>query len=214
MVATRSAVPYDPVPAMGVTSIAGPAKEDVIMHRTRRMAAVLALGIGIAASSAGLATPALAAQARPAGMGSFRSWPAAQAAAGFRLAKPTRTYGLARSGRIIVSRCEVKRPKPGVRDVNAVYGDTPNANLTINQNNSRGSCGVIGKSTKLGRYKVNGVWASLTGECGLRGLPSCKSRKIFLFLTWRKHGAYYRASAHDEPRLTIVGFARSLVPVR
>jgi hypothetical protein len=197
-----------------IQTIVSPAEEDVIMYRTRRMTAVLALGIGLAVSSAGLAAAtAPAAQVRPAGTGLFRTWPAAQSAAGFRLARPARTYGLHRSGLIAVSRCETKG-KLGKRDVEAVYGDTPNASLIVSQNNSGGRCGVFGRSTRLGRYKVHGVWASLTGECNLPSLPSCTSRKIFLFLTWQRHGVYYRASAHDESRRTIVGFARALVPVR
>jgi hypothetical protein len=199
------------------------------MQRTRKAAAVLALGIGVACSSAGPAVTALAASGRPvpeapgqhapaaqgrlAGLGQFRTWSRAQSAAGFKLARPTRTFGLHRSGLIVVSRCETKG-RLGKRNVEAVYGDTPRASLRISQNNSGGLCGVIGRTAKLGRVRVGGAWASLTGLCGRPSLPSCQSTNIFLFLTWKKGAIVYRASAHDEPRRTLVGFARGLVPVR
>jgi hypothetical protein len=182
---------------------------------TRRIAAMLGAGLGIASLSAG-AGVAIAAPGAPAGTartGQFRTWPAAQSAAGFRLAEPARTYGLRRNGEIVVSRCE-QQGKLGKRAVIAIYGDTPNAGLRIDQNNSGSSCGVIGRSTRLGRYMVDGTWAILTGACGLHGLPSCTSRRIFLFLSWRRHGTYYRAMSHDEPRSVIAGFARGLAPVR
>ena len=60
---------------------------------------------------------------------------------------------------------------------------------------------------------VRGTRATLIGDCGSHGLPSCKSTKIFLFLSWRASGIYYQAMSYGESRNTLVGFARSLVRV-
>jgi len=184
------------------------------MRRNRLMTAAVtaAAAVGIALT-ASIATAAFAAQAVPSRTGLFSTWHGAQSAAGFSLMKPTRTYGLARAGRIIVSRCDISRKKGTKRLVIAAYGSTPNHNLTLSQNNSGGQCAIISASKNLGRYRVNGTWAKLVGDCGRAGLPRCSSRKIFLFLTWRKNGNYYQASSYGERPSVVVGFARGLVRV-
>ena len=183
------------------------------MHRIRRTTAGLALGIALTASCLSVTAVAQAAPARPAGTGSFKTWPAAQKAAGFKLVKPRKTDGLKQAGRIDVLRCEVFG-EMSARLVAASYGKPSKIFLGIEQNNSGGPCGNIGVAKDLGRYRVHGVWAYLIGECGLPELPvSCSSRNIWLYLSWTKHHVFYQASSHDQRRATIVGFARGLVPV-
>jgi hypothetical protein len=181
-----------------------------MVHSTRMMAAVLALGIGIGSLSADVAS---AGQVPASRTGAFRTWHAAQSHAGFGLLRPTRTHGLRRTPLIFVSRCQAAG-KLGKIVVIAGYGSTPNANLSLNQNNSGGRCLPIGRTRRLGRFKVSGVWARLRAACGLRGFPSCRSRRIYLFLTWAKHGRYYVAISHDLRAATLLSFARSLVRVR
>lgn len=179
------------------------------MRWNQMVAAVVTAG---AISAAGIATTALAAQAKPSGFGLFSSWKAAQSAAGFKLIRPTRTFGHVRNGKIAVVRCEPKH-KSRAHVVVANYGLTQFSTLGLSQNNSGGACSSTGKVTSLGKVKVDGTTAQLTGKCGMPGLRSCKSRKIFLFLTWRRHGVYYLASSFGEPSSTLVGFARGLRPV-
>jgi hypothetical protein len=45
----------------------------------------------------------------------------------------------------------------------------------------------MGKVKVIGKVKVDGTTGQLTGKCGMPGLRSCKSTKIFLFLTWTRH---------------------------
>jgi len=174
-------------------------------------ATLLAAGAVCAASSAVLATagPAFAA---PAGTGQFGSWKAAQKAAGFRLLMPTRTYHHVRNGDLIVTRCAatIKKKKAAHRVVIANYGLTPFSTLAIYQNNLGGPCSSVGKVTKLRKVKVDGAIAQLSGKCGMKGLRSCKSKKIFLFLTWTKRGKYYMATSFGVSSKTLVGFATSL----
>ncbi len=159
------------------------------------------------------ATLAVAAPVRSAGIGQFSSWRAAQKAAGFRLLRPTKTFGLPINSKISVARCEISKKKAKKRLVIASYGRTVRANLTISQNNSGSPCTKTRMITFLGHYSVLGSRATLIGVCGVKGLPSCKSTKVFLFLTWRSRGVYYQAMSYGESRGTIVGFARSLVRV-
>ncbi len=63
---------------------------------------------------------------------------------------------------------------------------------------------------RLGTYKVDGTTAVLTGKCGMRGLRACTSEKIFLFLTWTRHGVYYVATSYGLSRSTLAGFATGL----
>ena len=181
------------------------------MRRIRRTTAGLALGFAAAALSLSLA--AGAAQAAPAGTGSFRTWPAAQRAAGFKLLKPAKLFGLKQTGKIDVAKCEVTG-ETSARLVEAAYGMPKKALLSIQQNNSGGPCGNVGVARNLGHYRVDGVRAYLIGECGLPEIPkSCSSRDIWLFLSWTKGHVFYQASSHDQWRATIVSFARHLVPV-
>ena len=94
--------------------------------------------------------------------------------------------------------------------VTVSYGRTPYKTLSLSQNNSGGPCAKTGSVKQLGHVKVDGRNALLTGKCGMLGLPSCKSKKIFLFLTWKKHGVYYAASSFGLFRKTLAGFAQGL----
>jgi hypothetical protein len=172
----------------------------------------LAAAAGVA-SLASAATVAAAAPLRSAGVGQFSSWRGAQRAAGFQLLRPAKTFGLPITNKISVARCEISRKKAKKRLVIASYGRTVRANLTISQNNSGSPCTKTRSGTLLGHYSVHGSRATLIGDCGIRGLPSCKSTKIFLFLTWRASGVYYQAMSYGEPRNVVVAFARSLVLV-
>ena len=191
------------------------ARKDVTMRRNRLMTAAVT-GFAVAASVISVTaamTTAAAAPARPGPTGLFATWRAAQAAARFPLLKPTKTYGLVRNSKITVTRCEISKKKAARRVVIASYGLTPQANLTLNQNNSNGPCARIHKGKFLGRFRVDGRLAVLTGDCGSRGLPPCASKNIFLFLTWRNHGIYYQAFSFGERRPVLLGFTRSLVRV-
>lgn len=178
------------------------------MRWNRIMAAVVTVG---AAAPACIATTALAAPASH--VGTFKSWHAAQEAAGFKLIRPTRTFGLPRNGEIVVTRCVIKK-KTAARLVTVSYGLTPHKALNLSQNDSGGPCRKTGTTTSLGTVRIHGTLAKLTGLCGRTGLPPCTSTKIFLFLTWAKHGIYYVASSFGERRMMLVGFARGTVPVR
>jgi hypothetical protein len=168
--------------------------------------------MAVVAASLSLAGAALAAPARPAGTGMFKTWSAAQKAAGFTLVKPGSTDGLTRAGRIVVTKCEVTG-EISKRLVDASYGNPSGRLLDIQQNNSGGPCGNIGVAKDLGHYTVDGVRAYLIGECGEPELPhSCHSRDIWLYLSWTKHHIFYQAASHDQWRATIVSFARSLIP--
>ena len=184
------------------------------MSRNRMMATMAGLAaaacVATAASSAILAA---AAPLRSAGIGQFATWRATQHAAGFQLLRPAKTFSLPITNKISVARCEISKKKAKKRLVIASYGRTVRANLTISQNNSGSPCTRTRKVTLLGHYPVLGHRATLIGDCGVRGLPSCKSRKIFMFLTWRAHGIYYQAMSYGESRNVLVGFARSLVRV-
>ena len=179
------------------------------MHRMRTIAAGLAVAASLGAGATALAPAALASAARPAGIGVFHTWGAAQRAAGFGLLRPGRTYGLRPNGLISVVRCQVtgKRSK---RDVFASYGSFLGRELSIRQDNASGPCGNFGEARRLGSYLVHGRRATLFGVCGKHLGPPCSSRRITLYLTWAKRGRYYEASAHNERRATLVGFARHL----
>ncbi len=159
----------------------------------------------VAASTRGTASPA--------GLGSFASWRAAQRAAGFRLVRPSVTFGQRRNGNISVSKCLVKR-EFAKRIVIANYGRTVRAMFSVNQNNSGRPCLRTTRLTRLGRATVHGARATLSGLCGRSGLPACTARKIWLFLAWSRHHVYYVTSSFGERRATLVRFARGLVRVR
>lgn len=176
---------------------------------TRRIfAAGLVVALGLGSASAALAPAAMAAGGTPAATGSFSTWRAAQDAAGFQLIRPTRLHGLTRAGHIHVTRCEVTGEQKK-RDVFAAYGSARHRELNLGQNNSGLPCGNFGEAKDLGTYRVHSRRATLFGDCGMTGEPSCGQRDIFLFLTWKKHGIAYQAQSHDERRHTLVSFARS-----
>ncbi len=193
------------------------------MLRTRVITAGLALAVGLGGATAALAPAALAAAgspaaarqaaARPAAIGAFRTWHAAQRAAGFRLKRPTRVHGLTRSGKIFVTRCEVTG-QLRKRNVFASWGHVRHRFLEISQNNSGAPCGNFGEAKKLRTVRVHGARATLFGVCGFHGAPSCHKRDIFLFLTWKKHRICYVATSHDQRGHVLINFARSLRPVR
>ena len=183
------------------------------MRWNKIAATVLAAGAVCAASST---APAFAVQAGPSGFGQFRSWKAAQKAAGFKLLRPTRTFGHVRNGDLIVTRCAatVKKKKAAHRVVIANYGLTPSSTFALYQNNLGKPCSSIGKVTPLSKVKVDGTTAQLSGKCGMPGLKPCTSKKIFLFLTWTKKHIYYMATSFGQPRKTLIAFAAALRPVR
>jgi hypothetical protein len=188
-------------------------KGDVIVHWNRMMATVITAS-AVAAVSIG--TSALAAPApAPGHLGLFISWHAAQEAADFPLIRPTKTFGLKRNGRIVVTRCVTgpTKDRHARRLVIARYGNTPRAQLMLSQNNTGHPCGSIGKVTSLGTVRVHGVKARLSGLCGRDHLPRCSAKNIFLFLTWTKHHIFYVASSFGKSRGILIAFARGTVPV-
>jgi hypothetical protein len=158
----------------------------------------------VAASTRGAASPA--------GLGSFASWRAAQRAAGFRLLKPSVTFGQRRNGDIAVTKCLVKHQFTK-RVVIANYGRTVRAQLSVNQNNSGKPCLRTTRMTRLATVTVHGATATLSGLCGRTGFPSCTSRRIWLYLVWSSHHVYYVTSSFGERRATLISFARGLVRV-
>jgi hypothetical protein len=180
-------------------------------------ASAIAAGIGITAMSSMAAAEANpAAGAAKVHVGTYRSWKAAQHAAGFRLLRPAGTDGLKPSnGGIRVAGCEGNSHK--YANVYAQYGYAgyPSRKLIgLFQDDAPGAtpCENIGIATPLGHYKVDGTTATLLGACGTQvpGLPSCHHYHVWLFLVWTRHGHYYQVQTHDESRSTIVAFARRL----
>lgn len=137
------------------------------------MTATVALSIAATVSVVSIATMTAAVAAPgafggPAKTGLFSTWRSAQAAAGFRLVRPMKTYGLPSAGKISVARCDISRKlaKAGKHLVIASYGRTVAANLTLSQNNSGAPCTKQHFVSRLGKVKVKGSWARLTGVCG------------------------------------------------
>jgi hypothetical protein len=185
--------------------------------RTRRLTVGILLAGSLVIASATAAASALAApahpasaKAAPASTGSFDTWRAAQRAAGFALRHPTETHGLARTGGIMVQRCP---SKPHKLIVIASYGSYRHRLLGIQQNNSGAQCVSLPGIHKLHTYRVEGSTAHLWGECHVPGTPTCKTRLMWMFLSWHKDGDFYMATSHNVRRATIVGFARKLAKV-
>ena len=176
-------------------------------------ATVFAAGAVCAASCS---APAFAAQAGPSALGQFANWKSAQKAAGFKLLRPARVFKHVRNGDLIVTRCAatVKKKQAAHRVVIANYGLTPFSTLALYQNDLGAPCSSVGKVTNLKTVRINGTTAQLSGKCGMKGLRSCKSSKIFLFLTWTKKHIYYMATSFGEPSKTLIAFALGLRPVR
>jgi hypothetical protein len=186
------------------------------MFRTRAAVTCAALALTLGASTAALAPAALAsaghAHAAPAGNGKFSTWAKAQKAAGFNLKRPTNVHGLTRTGKIQVATCEVTGSTTK-RDVGATYGKLSTGLLSLDQNNSGHPCGDVGDAKLLATPRINGAKAQLFGACGMTGEPPCSSKRVFLFLIWKKGKISFVAQSHQETRAAIISFARSLVPV-
>jgi hypothetical protein len=185
------------------------------MFRTRAAVSCAALALSLGAATATLAPAALASghpHAVPAGNGKFTSWTHAQTAAGFSLKKPTALHGLSRTGKILVTTCEVTGELTK-RDVGATYGKLSTGLLTLDQNNSGHPCGDVGDAKLLATPKIDGVKAQLFGACGMTGEPPCSSKRTFLFLIWKKGKIAFVAQSHQETRAAIISFGRSLKPV-
>jgi hypothetical protein len=172
----------------------------------------MAFGASAALMAPAMASPAAA--AKPAvtavsGVGEYTTWYKAMKAAKFTLKYPTATYGLKRTGKIIVDQCIVTGHLTD-RVVDASYGNLVKKSFTIEEDNASGPCGNGEEGSYLGKYEVDGVAAYLYGFCGADTPYSCSSTDIELWLTW-KHGAdYYIAGAHDESRARLVHFAKAL----
>ena len=143
--------------------------------------------------------------------GTFKTWAAAQRAAGFSLLRPSTTQGL-------------RITRGGIQVADCLAGDNAHGNvwatyqhdgreLAINQDDETGAqpCSNIGEATVLGHYRVDGARATLMGACGTaQGLPSCHAKHLWLFLVWTRHGRYYQVISHNRTRGQAVGFARDL----
>jgi hypothetical protein len=182
----------------------------------------LAVRSTLAASLAGLAmltaAPALAAtgtpspaktapaSTTPAGAGSFKTWAAAQRAAGFSLSVPKNTAGLTRTHNILVTRCLATSK---VRyDVYAQWG--LKTFLALDQNNTGAACSNFGAATFLKTYKISGITYRLFGFCGRGFQPSCSSKAAPLVLIWKIGSHYYVAISKGVLRGTLVSFATSV----
>jgi hypothetical protein len=185
------------------------------MFRTRAAATCIAIAVSAGGATAALAPAALASSSHvsavtaPAGTGAFGSWAKAQKAAGFKLKKPTRLHGLARTSTYNVSKCTLAG-KPSKRVVDVQYGRLKHGLLAIGQNNSGGLCSNLGGAKKLGTVSLNGTTGHLFGFCGKKGEVSCSSKKAAFVLTWKKGSIFYNTSSEDETRATLIDFSKSL----
>jgi hypothetical protein len=190
------------------------------MFGNGRLAVRSTLAAGLAGLAMLTAAPALAATgaaaaparatataAAPAATGSFKTWAAAQKAAGFSLYAPKRTAGLKRTRNILVSKCEVTG-KTSKRDVYAQWGTK--TFLALDQNNSGGACSNFGAARFLASYKVAGVTYRLYGFCGGKGQPSCSAKAAPLVLTWKNGSRYYVSYSKGVLRATLLSFATSI----
>ena len=186
------------------------------MPSSRILTTALSL-VAVIGTSAALITPALASSARTApaavtavsGTGSYSSWWRAQKAAKFTLKKPTITYGLNRTGKIIVDQCIVTGHLKD-KVVDASYGNLAKKAFSLEQDNASGPCAAGNQGSYLGKYTVKGTTARLYGFCGTNTPFSCSSTNIELWLIWQKGKYYYTAASHDELRKRLVHFARTL----
>jgi hypothetical protein len=166
-----------------------------------------------AAVAVGMAVTAATAYAAPAtgnlaGTGTYKSWPKAQQAAGFRLVQPGTTYRLRGNGPITVGPCEVS---PRKRIVSASYGSPLKASLELQQDNAGKPCPFASfVGTRLGSYKIHGHPATMYGYCGFGVEPACTSSAIEMWISWKAGSDYYTAYSHDESRARLVHFASTL----
>jgi len=161
------------------------------------------------AVSAAAAAPAIATPLAASGIGTYKTWAEAQKAAGFKLMKPSVTYGLPNVGHVIVSVCEVTG-ETKKRVVTVSYGNFNSHNLGLSENNSGGACGNGNEGTYLASYTLHGIKARLYGFCDILGAPSCSAAKIELWLTWKDKTVYFVASSYNESRSRLVHFANTL----
>jgi hypothetical protein len=191
------------------------------MFGNGRLAARTTLAVGLLAGLAMLtATPALAApgaatapaaRTAPAGTGAFRTWAAAQKAAGFALYVPKRTAGLKFVPAIGVSRCKATAK---VRfDVTSEWG-APKTHLLLDQNTTSAAClGSIPALPPLAIYRVAHVTYRLVGACGVAPLPSCSSKSAVLIMTWKIGPRFYTVFSQGLLRGALLPFATSIKKV-
>jgi hypothetical protein len=172
----------------------------------RRIGLPLVAAIAV---SAAVAAPAIATTGVTSGVGTYKTWAEAQRAAGFKLYKPTTSYGLRNVGHVIVSVCEVVGAT-NKRVVTVSYGNFNTHSLELTQNNRGKPCGDGNQGTYLGSYRIHGVPAKAYGFCNMLGAPSCSSAKIEVWLIWAHKGVYYMAASFNEPRKDLVHFASTL----
>jgi hypothetical protein len=144
------------------------------------------------------------------------------------LLKPTATFGLGRRGGIIEARCLVQRHPDSRRglQVIAFYGRPagpgrlrPHAVVFMQGSPGRGQClAVHGPGKVIAKIRIDGTVGLLTKGHGdvciaSDGKPRCRKVTV-LRLNWRKHGHFYHVNGIGAGRRVVVGFARSLVPVR
>lgn len=144
--------------------------------------------------------------------GTYKTWPAAQRAARFGLLRPAGTDGLKiQRGGIQVMQC------PGgaeTANVVAGYGRASGRGRQIvllqDDVHRAQPCENSGFGRDLGRYKVDGTTATLYGDCGFPGSPSCSAPHQYYWLVWTRHGRYYQVFTHDLSRKQNVAIARRL----
>jgi hypothetical protein len=177
------------------------------------LAGMAMLAAAPALAATGSASPARAtaastasASTAPAGVGSFKTWAAAQKAAGFTAFIPKNTAGLKRTHNILVSRCSSSSK---VRyQIYAAWGTK--TFLALDQNNTGTACSNFGAATFLKTYKISGVTYKLYGFCGRGSQPSCSSKAAPLVLTWKIGSRYYVGYSKGVLRGTLVTFATSI----
>jgi hypothetical protein len=170
---------------------------------------MLTAGPVLASPASAAPASTMAAAVRPALPSSFSSWSKAQKAAGFRLQKPSRTYGLVRTHPILVGKC-LATGQGSKRDVYAQWGGAHGRYIALDQNNSGKPCSNFGAAKFLRTWRVHGHKALMYGFCGRSGQPRCDQRIVVLVLTWKVGSRFYVAYSRNEWRRTLVGFARHL----
>jgi hypothetical protein len=173
------------------------------------LAAGLAGIVMLTAAPAMAATATPASHGKPAATGSFKTWKAAQRAAGFRLHAPGKTFGLKRRHPILVGNCLAAGHR-SKKDVYAEWDGAKKAFIAVDQTNAGSPCSNFGAAKFLGRWRVQGHRAKMYGFCGRRGLPSCTTKNITLVLAWKAGTHFYTMYSNNEWRRTLVAVARSL----
>jgi hypothetical protein len=202
------------------------------MRNVRTATAGLVLAVGLSGATVGLAGTASAspAQPRPQPVKVYRTWAAAQKAAGFRLVRPARTDGLKRRGGVLVTGCLRQRRSARHRDrqVTATYSSVrgpAGRMITFGQANApRVQCPELpvpgGPGGKIiARVRVDGATATLRRAHVLLCLnrpghkPKCSSAAL-LQLSWSRHRHFYRVNGLHVRRAPLIAFARGLAVVR